>query len=489
MLAVLGFVGTLALVTGLIHFYLWRRLVRDTTRPGRARRVGGVLFLVLALLVPATLIGTNAGLYWLAWPGYLWLAVMFYLLVVLFLLELPMLVARQVLRRRPITTGPAPTGPSDPVPASAEPANPGPASAAPTGVGAEPSQAGTDRPTAAGSPGSRATAVADPPATGGAGLPTAADPVPPAVTATDPPPAGGTGSADPPSAGSDGRQVADHDPHRRLLLARGAAIFAGLTATGLVGYGVRTATGPPELDRVQIPLAKLPRSMDGLRIATVSDIHLGPLRGRVHTERMVAAINRLDADLVAVVGDLVDGTVAELGEAAAPLRDIQSRYGNFFVTGNHEYYSGVEEWVTEVDRLGLRVLQNQRQEIQARGGVLDLAGVNDVSADGVGVAAPPDYAAALGDRDPSRPVVLLAHQPVAAFEAAKFDVDLQLSGHTHGGQIVPFNLLVRLEQPVVSGLGEVDGTKVYVTNGAGFWGPPVRVGANPQITLVELRSA
>src|SRR6185312_4552907 len=151
----------------------------------------------------------------------------------------------------------------------------------------------------------------------------------------------------------------------------------------------------------------------------------------------------------------------------------------------------VEEWVQEVDRLGLRVLQNRRQEIQARGGVLDLAGVNDLNADpaGTGLAAGPDFAAALGDRDPSRPVVLLAHQPLAAKQAASYGVDLQLSGHTHGGQVVPFNLVVKLQQPVVSGLGEVDGTKVYVTNGAGFWGPPVRVGAKPQISLVELRSA
>ncbi|MFE0592118.1 metallophosphoesterase [Micromonospora echinospora] len=414
MLAVLGFVGTLALVTGLIHLYLWKRLVRDTTRPGRWRRIGTVTVLVLAVLVPVTMVGTQAGLYWLAWPGYLWLAVMFYLLVVLVALEAPMLVARLVLRRRVV-----------------------------------------------------------------AAEPTAAAPEPALV--------GAAGTADPPAA--DAVRQPDHDPSRRLLLARGAAIFAGLTATGVTGYGIRTALGPPQLDRVQIPLAKLPRSMDGLRIATVSDIHLGPLRGRAHTERIVAAINRLDADLVAVVGDLVDGSVAELGEAAAPLRDLRSRFGSFFVTGNHEYYSGVEEWVQEVDRLGLRVLQNERLEIAARGGVLDLAGVNDPSGEGgTGLAAGPDYAAALGDRDTSRPVVLLAHQPVAALEASKFDVDLQLSGHTHGGQIVPFNLAVRLEQPVVSGLGEVDGTKVYVTNGAGFWGPPVRVGAEPQITLVELRS-
>ncbi|MFF5172305.1 metallophosphoesterase [Micromonospora sp. NPDC000089] len=439
MLAILAFVATIALVIGLIHFYLWKRLVRDTTRSRWWRRAGGVAALVLALLVPATMVGTRAGANWLAWPGYLWLAVMFYLLVLLLVLEVPRAVVTLVLGRRARAATSTDTAP-DPalIGAAGRPTDPAPTDPAAVRAGTAPTDPPVD-PTSAG---------------------TAVPPVPPA----------------------------DHDPSRRLLLARGAAIFAGLTAAGITGYGVRTAMGPPRLDRVRIPLAKLPRSMDGLRIATVSDIHLGPLAGRSHTERIVAAINRLDADLVAVVGDLVDGTVAELGDAAAPLADLRSRYGSFFVTGNHEYYSGVEEWVREVDRLGLRVLQNERQEIRAAGGVLDLAGVNDVTAAGTGLAAPADYAAALGDRDPSRPVVLLAHQPVAAREAAKFGVDLQLSGHTHGGQMAPFNLLVPLQQPVVSGLGEVDGTKVYVTNGAGFWGPPVRVGAPPQITLVELRT-
>lgn len=463
MLAMATFVGFAVLVTALIHLYLWKRLVRDTTRPGRWRKAGGVAALLLALLVPATMVGTRNGSYWLAWPGYLWLALMFYLLVLLLVLEVPVAVAKLVLRRRErAATGAA--GEPAPVPAGGT----GRADTATTGHVAEPAAAG---PTATSS-----VALAEPPA-----APVEAESAePPAGDDSGPRAAG-------PQDGPTGDRP-DHDPSRRLLLARGAAIFAGLTAAGVTGYGVRTAMGPPRLDRVRIPLAKLPRSMDGLRIATVSDIHLGPLRGRAHTERIVAMINRLDADLVAVVGDLVDGSVAELGAAAEPLRDLRSRYGSFFVTGNHEYYSGVEEWVREVDRLGLRVLQNERQEIRARGGVLDLAGVNDVTAAGTGLAAPADYAAALGDRDPSRPVVLLAHQPVAAHEAAKFGVDLQLSGHTHGGQMVPFNLLVKLQQPVVSGLGEVDGTKVYVTNGAGFWGPPVRVGAPPQVTLVELRA-
>lgn len=230
-------------------------------------------------------------------------------------------------------------------------------------------------------------------------------------------------------------------------------------------------------------MAKLPRAMDGTRLAVVSDIHLGPLTGVRHAERIVEVINSVDADVVCVVGDLVDGSVAELGRFAEPLKKIQSRQGAYFVTGNHEYYSGYQEWVDEVARLGMRPLRNERVEL----GGLDLAGVNDLGGAEHGDA--PDFAKALGDRDMSRPVVLMAHQPLAAKDAAPYGVDLQVSGHTHGGQMAPFNLLVPLQQPVTSGYGEVDGVPVYVTNGAGFWGPPVRVGAPPQVTVIELRSA
>ncbi|MEH1126245.1 metallophosphoesterase [Micromonospora sp. CPCC 206061] len=403
---IVGFLVFAFTVLGLIHLYLWKRLVRDTTRRGPWRRAGGIAAILLPVLVAATLVGTRMGVWWLAWPGYLWLALMFYLLVTLVLLEVPMLVAKLWLRLRR----------------------------------------------------RRAAAAPAPELVGAGGPPSEPPPAPPAATPAP----------------------EDHDNSRRLLLARGAAIFAGLTAASVTGYGVRSALGPPRIDRVRIPLAKLPRTMDGTRIALVSDIHLGPLRGRSHTQRIVSMINDMDADVVAVVGDLVDGTVDELGAAAAPLGDLRSRRGSFFVTGNHEYFSGYEPWLDELTALGVRPLRNERLEIEG----LDLAGVNDVT--GEEYDDGPDFAKTFDGRDSSRPVVLLAHQPVQVHEAAKHGVDLQLSGHTHGGQMVPFHLLVALEQPVVTGLATIDGTQVYVTNGAGFWGPPVRVGAPPQVTLVEL---
>jgi predicted MPP superfamily phosphohydrolase len=290
------------------------------------------------------------------------------------------------------------------------------------------------------------------------------------------------GKADNPSKADNPGAASNSGIDRRLLLARGAAIFAGLTAAGITAYGVKTALGPPQLDRVQFPLAKLPQAMDGTRLVVVSDIHLGPLRGSHHVGRIVDLINSVNADIVCVVGDLVDGTVPELGRFAAPLAGIRSRQGAYFVTGNHEYYSGFQPWVDEVARLGVRPLRNERVAL----GGLDLAGVNDLG--GAAYGDPADFGKALGDRDASRPVVLMAHQPVAVHHAAKYGVDLQVSGHTHGGQVAPFNLVVRLQQPVVSGLGRVDGVPVYVTNGAGFWGPPVRVGAPPQVTVIDLRT-
>jgi predicted MPP superfamily phosphohydrolase len=195
-------------------------------------------------------------------------------------------------------------------------------------------------------------------------------------------------------------------------------------------------------------------------------------------------INEQEADLVAIVGDLVDGTVAEMGEAAAPLRDLVSRHGSFFVTGNHEYFSGHEQWMSEIEKLGVNPLRNEGLTVA---GGLELAGVNDVTGKSYGDA--PDFERALAGRDKNNPLVLLAHQPVQVADASSHGVDLQLSGHTHGGQMVPFNFVVPVQQPSVAGLSKVDDTWLYVSRGAGFWGPPVRVGAPPDITMIELRSA
>ncbi|MFS8499231.1 MAG: metallophosphoesterase, partial [Micromonosporaceae bacterium] len=243
---------------------------------------------------------------------------------------------------------------------------------------------------------------------------------------------------------------------------------------------------PPTVHRLDVPLPRLDPRADGLRVAVVADLHVGPLYGGRQVARVVEIVNSLDADLVTVVGDMVTSGAGEVRDALAPLRQLRSRYGAYAVTGNHEYYTGHEEWVDVAEDLGLRVLRNERVEIVHGGAAVDLAGVNDV--EGGRHGDPPDFAAALGDRDPSRPVVLLAHQPVQVREAAAYGVDLQLSGHTHGGQVFPFHVLVRAEQPVLAGLAEVDGTRVYVTRGAGFWGPPMRVGADPQVSLLVLRS-
>ncbi|RKE08942.1 hypothetical protein C8E86_3818 [Catellatospora citrea] len=456
-LQALMFFSMVLIVVGPIHWYLYKRLVKDTTTTKRGRRVGAVAIIALAAALLAAFIVPRAIGAKASWViplvGYMWLAVLFYLLVTLLVLEIPRVIANRTWARRGV---------------------------APTPVAADSVVATVPAATGTGSGGSQ-TLLAEP------GLPPAAE-SPAKVTGV----AGQVGESESPKATSAGQvggsgtepaRGGPADPSRRLLIARSAAIFAGLTATGITAYGVKTALGDPVLKRVQIPLAKLPRSMDGYKIALVSDIHLGPLTGIEHSRRIVRSINGMNADLIAVAGDMVDGSVAELGDEAAPLAELRARDGAYFVTGNHEYFSGAEEWLVEVERLGMRPLQNERLDIRG----LTLAGVNDVSGGNLGEGGP-DFGKALDGRDPGKPVVLLAHQPIQAFEAAKHGVDLQLSGHTHGGQMVPFNLIAALQQPVISGLGEVDGTQVYVTNGAGFWGPPVRVGAPPDITLVELRA-
>ncbi|MGH3762390.1 metallophosphoesterase [Actinophytocola sp.] len=403
----------------LMHWYLWKRLVKDTTRRGRARRVATVTTVLLALLVFATLtLGREASptvAQWFAWPGYIWFAALFYLFVVTLLLELPRLALRGWVRRRPLE---ATAATSTEPPAPVDPANP---------------------------------------------------------TAMD---------------GADGADAVDTartvpDPSRRLFLARGVALLAGATSASLVGVGLGSALGPPDLLRVPVTLRRLDPSLAGFRIAVVSDIHLSALIRRSHTERIVRMINEASPDLVAIVGDLADGSVADLGPAAAPLADLAPREGSFFVTGNHEYFVDPDGWVRELEGLGIQTLRNERTSITRGGGTIDVAGVTDVNGRSRGDG--PDFDRALAGRTADRPVVLLAHQPVQVADAASRGVDLQLSGHTHGGQLYPFHHVVAAAQPSLAGLSKVDDTWLYVTRGVGYWGPPVRVGAPPDISIVELR--
>jgi predicted MPP superfamily phosphohydrolase len=276
------------------------------------------------------------------------------------------------------------------------------------------------------------------------------------------------------------------DPERRRFLAR--VIGAGIAGVaGVVGLGglVNVARGF-RVRRVRIPLQRLPEHASGYKIVQLTDVHVGPTLGRAYVESVVRATNALAPDLVVITGDLVDGSVAELGPLVEPLRDLAARHGVFFVTGNHEYYSGADAWIAHLPSLGIRVLRNERVDI---GGLFDLAGVDDASASRILPHHGQDVAKATQGRDGARPLVLLAHQPKAVGDAVAAGVDLQLSGHVHGGQMVPFNWFVRLAQPLVAGLYRVQSTWVYVSSGTGYWGPPMRVGTGSEIAHIELVSA
>ena len=264
---------------------------------------------------------------------------------------------------------------------------------------------------------------------------------------------------------------------------------AGAVALGTAGTGAYAAASPPVVRRVPVTLAGLDRALDGLRIVTFSDAHLSATYGGRRFERLVELVNEQRPDVVAIVGDLVDGDVAELRAEAAPLADLVSEQGVFFVTGNHEYFVDTDGWLRHLPSLGVDVLRNERVAIGRGGATFDLAGIDDRTAAASGLPGHgADLDAALDGRDDATPVVLLAHQPFMVEQARAAGVGLQLSGHTHGGQLWPFDYVIRLDQPSVEGLSRHGDTQLYVTSGGGYWGPPMRVGARPEITVVELRS-
>jgi uncharacterized protein len=376
-------------IIGGLHYYFWVRLVRDTQLPAPARQIATVATIALACILVATpilsrlvpAIGRP-----MAWPGFMWLGMMFFLAVALFGTDLLRMLAWLVGRLS-------------------------------------------------------------------------------------------------------GHLV--FDPTRRTLLAR---IFAGAalgTVAGVTTAAVRSTRGRVGVKRVEVVLDRLPAAADGMRIVQLCDMHVGGLLGKGFVEEVVHTTNQLSPDVIAVVGDLVDGSVEELRPAIAPMGNLRARFGTFFVTGNHEYYSssGAGAWMGELERIGMRVLRNQRVPVGDTDTGFDVAGVPDHTANRFPEEGPgEDVAQTMRDRDPSRAVVLLAHQPVTVREAAVHGVDLQLSGHTHGGQIWPWGALVRLQQPFVRGLHRINDTQLYVSCGTGFWGPPMRLGAPAEITEIVLRS-
>lgn len=282
--------------------------------------------------------------------------------------------------------------------------------------------------------------------------------------------------------------VALPGPYVHPLVALSAQAVVGLaavvTAVGFAGARRRARIVP-----VEIPIANLPLPLQGFTIAQISDVHVGSQIKRRYVDAIVDAVNSLGADLIAVTGDLVDGSVPDLAPHIAPMGRLRAKYGAYVVTGNHEYYSGEPAWTAEFRRLGLRVLLNEHVVVRHGGAPLVLAGVTDFSAHHFNPAQRSDPVAALSGAPTDAAVkILLAHQPRSAAAAENAGFDLQLSGHTHGGQFWPWNLFVRLQQPFTAGLHRLNHLWVYISRGTGYWGPPNRFGAPSEITLLRLVS-
>jgi predicted MPP superfamily phosphohydrolase len=272
----------------------------------------------------------------------------------------------------------------------------------------------------------------------------------------------------------------------RIDTAVGVVALAALSTS----IGFVNARRRARVVSVDVPIVELPPELDGLTIVQISDVHVGPTIKARYVDAIVDAVNRLEPDLIAVTGDIVDGSVAQLAEHTKPLERLTSRYGAYLVTGNHEYYSGATQWIAEFERLGLRVLLNEHVVLEHNGTRFIVAGVTDYSAGQFDQAHRSDPAAALADAPGDvRIKLLLAHQPRTALAAVEAGYTLQLSGHTHGGQFFPWNFFVRLQQPFTAGLARLDELWVYTSRGTGYWGPPKRLGAPSEITHLRLVNA
>src|SRR5258707_789423 len=272
--------------------------------------------------------------------------------------------------------------------------------------------------------------------------------------------------------------------HESWIRISAIGVMALTAAITLIGFFMARRTAP--VVKVDVPLADLPKELEGFTIAQISDIHIGQTIKRNFVAAIVDRVNRLQADMIAITGDVVDGSVPDLAHHTEPLARLESRHGTYFVTGNHEYYSGAHAWIRELERLGAKALMNEHVVLDHDGAALTVAGVTDWSAHHFDPSHKSDPRAAANGAPEHAPKVLLAHQPRSAPFAEAAGYQLQPSGHKHCGQFWPWNFLVRLQEPFTAGLHRIGRLWVYTSRGTGYWGPPMRFGVPSEITLIRL---
>lgn len=278
-----------------------------------------------------------------------------------------------------------------------------------------------------------------------------------------------------------------NDPERRKFLMN--LINFGIigAASTLTTYGIYQATKKPYTKRVFIPVKNYSDSLKEFTIVQVSDLHVGPTIKKNYVQLIVSEVLKINPDVFVFTGDLVDGSVENLRDDVEPLREIKPKYGKFFITGNHEYYSGAVEWMKYAENLGFTVLHNRNRIINYNGTPIMFAGVPDVQ----GIQFYEDHYSdpieAIKNSEESSVKILLAHQPKSLYKAIEAGFDIQLSGHTHGGQFIPWNFIAKIGQPFIKGLNKLNNTWIYVSNGTGYWGPPLRIGARSEITVIKFK--
>ncbi|WP_169742947.1 metallophosphoesterase [Desulfobacter vibrioformis] len=276
------------------------------------------------------------------------------------------------------------------------------------------------------------------------------------------------------------------DPSRRIFLTNaGNAALTG-AAMVLTGYGVNRATREPDVIRVDVPIKGLPDPFRGFTILQISDLHISMTLKEKYVRKVVNRASREQADMIVFTGDMADGHEKDMGKDASPLSDLDAPFGKYFVTGNHDYYSGALSWLNKIERLGFIPLINEHRIVEKENAQIVLAGITDYRAGRIMPGHASDPGKALKGAPLSMPRIMLAHQPKSIFKTDSLGLDLMICGHTHGGQYIPWNCLVRLDQPYVHGLHRHNATQVYVSRGTGYWGPPLRIGAPPEITVLRL---